>query len=362
MVNLDRIIIRGFKSIHELDLDLRSLNVLIGINGSGKSNFISIFSLLNQIVQKNLQNYVGKCGGADSLLYFGRKTTDEIYVKINFGKNSYEVTLIPTVKDTLIFKNESCYYKYPDRMKKNPYPVRLGSGHEETQLYEEARTHPGKIANYVLDDLKNWNVFHVHDTSESAKIKQTGDIGDNERLRPDASNLAAFLYMLQQTSLDSYEKIVNTIRLAAPFFDDFSLRPNPLNNNKILLEWREKGSDKYFNANTLSDGTLRFMCLATLLLQPKPPSLIIIDEPELGLHPYAIRLLGELLHRCATQSQLIIATQSVTIVDQFTADDLIVVERREKQSTFKRVDSSALKEWLKDYSMGELWEKNVLNR
>ncbi|OLS13930.1 MAG: hypothetical protein RBG13Loki_2433 [Promethearchaeota archaeon CR_4] len=362
MVSLDRIMIRGFKSIHELDLELRSMNVLIGINGSGKSNFISIFSLLNQIVEKNLQNYVGISGGADSLLYFGRKTTEEIYVKLNFGKNAYEVTLNPTVKDTLIFKDETCYFKYDDHIKKNPYPVRLGSGHEETQLYEEARTHPGKIAQYVLNDLKSWKVFHFHDTSESAKIKQTGDIGDNERLRPDASNLAAFLYMLQQTHLDYYEKIVSTIRLAAPFFDDFFLRPSPLNKSKILLEWREKGSDKYFNANTLSDGTLRFMCLATLLLQPKPPSLIIIDEPELGLHPYAIRLLGELLHRCSTQSQLIIATQSVTIVDLFAADDLIVVERREKQSILRRVDARTIKEWLEDYSMGELWEKNVLNR
>ncbi|HMF33500.1 MAG TPA: AAA family ATPase, partial [Candidatus Lokiarchaeia archaeon] len=363
MITLNRIIIQGYKSISNLDLQLSSVNILIGINGSGKSNFISTFTLLNHLVEKNLQAFIGKMGGADNLLFFGRKVTDEIFLKLVFGQNAYEVKLTPTSEDSLIFESEICTYQ--DRHHETPFNLILGSGHKETKLYSEIKQRQQKgmkkgVADYVLEKMLEWKVFHFHDTSENAKIKQSCDINDNTKLRPDASNIAAFLFMLQNKYPENYNKIVSTVQLAAPFFDDFSLHESALNSEKILLEWREKGSDKYFNAHALSDGTLRFICLTTLLLQPELPSLIVIDEPELGLHPYAIRLLGELLQSAGNQTQVILATQSVTLVDQFTADNVILVNKMEKHSSFERVNSEAIAEWLQDYSLGELWEKNVL--
>jgi len=179
-------------------------------------------------------------------------------------------------------------------------------------------------------------------------------------LRSDAGNLAAFLYLLQKTSSTHYEVIRDTIRLVAPFFDDFVLRPMPENENKIRLEWREIGSDHPFLAHHLSDGTLRFICLATLLLQPKMPSTILIDEPELGLHPYAINVLASLMRSASKRSQLIVSTQSVTLVNQFEAEDLLVVDRKDHATTIERVDPERLTEWLEDYALGDLWEKNVL--
>ncbi len=358
MSSLDHIEIKGFKSIREMDLELRSLNVLIGANGAGKTNFISVFELLNQIVEGSLQIFVGKSGGADALLHFGQKTTEEMVIHLRFGRNGYEATLVPSISGSLIFAGEHCWFYgvgYP-----KPYDVFLGSGHKETQLPAEVRKPRGKIATHVLDSLKSWKVYHFHDTSESAKVKQTGDIGDNAVLRPDASNLAAFLYLLQERYWEHYDRIVKTTRLAAPFFDDFDLRPSPLNPNKIQLEWREKGSDAYFNTYALSDGTLRFICLATLLLQPKLPSTILIDEPELGLHPYAITLLASLLQSAATKTQVIVSTQSVPLVNQFSPEDIIVVDREEGQSVFKRLEVQEMAGWLEEHGLGDLWEKNII--
>ena len=353
---LDQIEINGFKSIREMDLDLRPLNVLIGANGAGKTNFISAFELLNQIVEGNLQLFVGKLGGADALLHFGQKTTSEIVIRLTFGRNGYEATLIPSASGSLIFADEGCWFHGPGFPE--PYYVSLGSGHKETRLSEEARQK--RVVNYVLRSLRSWKVYHFHDTSESARIKQPGDIGDNAILRPDASNLAAFLYLLHAKHWENYDRIIKTVRLAAPFFDDFVLRPSPFNSSKVELEWREKGSDAYFNAHSLSDGTLRFICLATLLLQPTLPSTILVDEPELGLHPYAITLLASLLQSAATKTQVIASTQSVPLVNQFSPEDIIVVDREEGQSVFKRLKTQEMAGWLEEYGLGDLWEKNII--
>jgi len=359
MSSLDRIEIKGFKSIREMEppLELRPLNVLIGANGAGKTNFISAFELLNQIVEGNLQLSVGKSGGADKLLYFGQKTTSEIVLKLYFGANGYEARLAPSTSDTLIFAHESCWFHDRDNYPK-PYDVYLGSGHRETQIQEKA--HQDKVAYHTLEGLKSWKAYHFHDTSDSAKIKKTGDIEDNAALRPDASNLAAFLYLLREKHSEYYDRIIKTIHLAAPFFDDFVLQPSRLNHKKIRLEWREKGSDIYFDADSLSDGTLRFVCLTTLLLQPTLPSTILIDEPELGLHPYAITLLASMLQSAATQTQVIVSTQSAPLVNQFSPEDIIVVDREDRQSVFKRLKTRAIKHWLKEYGLGDLWEKNII--
>ena len=357
---LDFITIKGYKSIRELEkFPLGSLNILIGANGSGKSNFISTFRLLNQILDGNLQRFVGQSGGADALLYFGQKTTDEILLELEFGDNGYICSLAPAAGDTLIFGAEKTWYH--NRKYIQPFIKTLGSGHKETLLFDASKQSGYQtMADYVIGAMKSWRVYHFHDTSSSAKLKQTGDINDNEILRSDASNLAAFLYLLQQTESDYYRNIVSTIRLVAPFFNEFNLRQSPLNPEKIQLEWRETRSDQYFNAHALSDGTLRFMCLAALLLQPRLPATILIDEPELGLHPYAITLLASLLRSAATQTQVIVSTQSVPLVNQFGPQDIIVVDRKDGQSTFEQRTQEDLKDWLDDYGMGDLWEKNLL--
>jgi predicted ATPase len=210
--------------------------------------------------------------------------------------------------------------------------------------------------------MKQWRVYHFHDTGETATVKQVQAINDNSYLRTDASNLAAFLYLLQQKHQNQYQQIIKTIRLVAPFFGDFSLRPSPLKEDMIELEWREGGKDIPFKAGHLSDGTLRFICLATVLLQPSElqPSTIIIDEPELGLHPYAIKVLAALIRSTAKDKQIIVSTQSVELLNEFDPEDVVVVDRKDNASFFRRLGNDEFADWLEDYTLGELWQKNIL--
>jgi predicted ATPase len=370
MPTLDRIQIKGFKSIHKAELDLGPVNVLIGANGAGKSNFISVFMLLQRMVAGQLQRHVMESGGADALLHFGAKRTSALSLQLHFapGDFSYRATLAPSSGDRLFFAAEDWARTPRDwslTVNFSAEPQKesslLGDLHvigSDTLQTEGADENP--LRREIRELLRGGRVYHFHDTSSAAKVKLTGDVGDNEALRSDASNLAAFLFLLKTKHPDSYRRIVSTVRLAAPFFDDFRLRPSPFNEQKIQLEWSEKNSDAYFNAHALSDGTLRFICLATLLLQPELPSLIIIDEPELGLHPYAIQLLAGLVRSASHKAQVILSTQSVTLVNQFTPEELIVVDRKDGASEFRRLSPTDLESWLESYSLGELWEKNVL--
>jgi predicted ATPase len=353
-MRLDRIEVQGFKSIRSMDLQLASLNVLIGANGAGKSNLISVFGLLNAIVDEHLQLWVARAGGAATVLRKGPKSTREIAIKLRFEKNAYELRLEHGQGDTLFFGQEEAIF-VPWAKRKS-----LGVGHRETGLLDAVQRDPGTVQEYVLRALRSWRVYHFHDTSAAAGMKQKGPIDDNASLRPDAANLAAFLYRLRATAPHSYRQIVTAVGQVAPFFQDFQLRPDPLRPESIQLEWTERDSDSYFNASALSDGTLRFICLATLLLQPELPSMVLVDEPELGLHPYAVTQLAGMLRSASARAQLLVATQSVTLMNQFDPEDVVVVDRSDGQSTFRRVTGEEVAKWLDEYTLGEIWEKNIL--
>lgn len=368
MPGLSKIQIRGFRSIEKLDLELHPINVLIGPNGAGKSNFVSFFRMLNEMVEQRLQLFVQRSGRASALLYYGPKVTERIEADLYFGRNGYEFKLVPTEDDRLVFEEERTYFL--GRFEANPL---LGRGHEETRLPEAYKRDPGGIPGYVFPNVKTWRVYHFHDTSSAAAVKQEHDLRDNAELRNDAGNLAAFLYLLREQHSQNYELIRAAIRRIFPRFDDFALRPNPLNPERIRLEWRERGSDYLFGPNQVSDGTLRFMCLAALLLQPKLPTTVLIDEPELGLHPSALVALAGLVRSAASRSQVILTTQSVTFLNEFEAEDIVVVERATEgdpeghtaaervPSVFRRIESTEhLAEWLDEYAVGALWEMNVL--
>lgn len=343
---------------------LGRLNVFIGGNGAGKSNLMQAFRFLREIVQQNLAHY-SLARGADNLLYFGRKTSKFMEFFLEFGEgslsNSYRLLLGPTDEGTLVVNQETVYFHDRERYKQATSEY-ISLGSKESAL---AAT-KSRIAGWVRRDLDTYRLYHFHDTSDSAPVKGAGPVEDNRFLRPDASNLAAFLYRLQKRFPDHYRNIEDAVRQIAPFFERFNLEPSRLAPDKIRLEWKEKGSDAYFNAMSLSDGTLRFLCLATLLLQPELPAVVLLDEPELGLHPAAVSLLADLMSSAATKTQLLVATQSVTLVNQFEPEQVWTVDRVNGQSEFRHLGRQDLSVWLErygnydGYGLGELWEKNVL--
>ena len=336
-MKLDTLTVRGYKSIKELDgFKFRNLNVLIGANGAGKSNLLSLFRLLGAVADSNLQGYVQKQGGPDALLFGGRKRTAEIFVLLSFGEVAYRLSLEPTADNRFTAVADELYFN--DLITVGAEPVR----------------------DATAPDLRSWRLYHFHDTSDAAAVKQTHPSNDNLRLKPDAANLAAFLARLHNEFPSEYKRIVETIRLAAPFFGDFVIR-DPLPPT-VELEWTERGDpDTPYRAHVLSDGTLRFICLTTLLLQPLAlrPDAILIDEPELGLHPYAINLLAEMLKQASADKQVIVSTQSVELLNNFAPEDVIVADREDGASVFKRLDADELKDWLEDYTLGELWKRNI---
>ena len=351
---VSRMRVWGFKSLKECDLALGNLNVLIGPNGAGKSNFLQVFTLMQRMATGRLIIFTGKCGGPDALLWFGRKQTKQLDLAVTFDDGRrYACTLEPTQDNRFLYTNECVQIGEENH-------VFWDTGYLESGFF----IYPRKIDRFeeVFAAMKTWHPVHLNDTGTTASIKQCQHINDNLYLRSDGSNLASILYFLQYDYPQHYNRLVRTIRLAAPFFQDFILRPCRNNRDQIELEWTETGDDVPLKAHLLSDGTLRFMCLATLLLLPDEmqSATILIDEPELGLHPYALKLLAGILRSVSHRRQIIVSTQSATLVDEFAPENIIVADRTQDGTHLHRLDAHSLADWLKEYSLGELWQKNLL--
>jgi len=345
---IDWISVEGFRSIGRLErLPLGPINVLIGANGAGKSNFIEVFAFLRAVRLGRLDEYVGRSGGANRNLHFGAETTKQISIDFSFGggDETHRAVFEPTDDDKLRLRTENIGGPAARRAHENS----LSSGRDDFVEMIQAR-------------LDRWCVYHFHDTGNGAPLHRTAHLDDNRFLREDAENLAAFLYRLKKKEPTAYNRIRDTFRVVVPFFDDFVLEPLALNERMIRLEWQHRVSDAYFDSSTLSDGSLRFLALATLLIQPPHlrPSVVLIDEPELGLHPHAIAMLCSLVRSVSVETQVILATQSPLVVDQFDPQDVVVVDRVDGGSAFRRLSAERLAAWLEEYSLGDLWVKNEL--
>lgn len=361
MSSLDRLTIKGFKSIKELvDFELNDLNIVVGGNGAGKSNLVSFFKILRSLIDGNLNRYVTDNGGAGDLLFNGRKITKAMEFETQFDAHGFRFKLVPTVKNTCSIEDEARYYKHGKTGWWELGDSEDGKSHMVAEVKENRSD--ARYSKPVFDAISSWQIYHFHDTSSTAGMRHYEIVQDNKVLRSDAANIGPFLLKLKKKNEQSYKGILNAIRLVIPFFDDFILEQVERGaKEEVNLSWNQKGSDFPMQPYHLSDGSIRFICLATALLQPHPPSTIIIDEPELGLHPAAIMVLAELIQAAAKRTQVIVATQSPALIDQFGIEDVVVVNRENGASTFRRLKEEDFTTWLEDYSVGELWTKNVID-
>jgi predicted ATPase len=345
---IDRLSVDGHTSLKRVDVELRPLNVLIGANGSGKTNFVRVLELLGRIADGELQLYVELVGGAPALVRQPR-SSESISIRLSAGDSTYWVTLQQTADDRLVIVDERF--------------ERLGMSTDELAVHQRG-TRESALVSSDSDEtgiprlLRGCRVHHFSDTGASAAVKAAGPTADNIALHADARNLAAILLALRDNDRRTYDQIVAAVRMVAPYFRDFVLRPE--SKDRVRLRWRQSDSETIFSAHQMSDGTLRFVCLATLLLQSQLPGIVVLDEPELGLHPFAIKQVTEMIRAASTASQVVVATQSVTLLDQLALGDIIVVEREGGATALSRPDPARLRDWLDEYSLGELWQKNLI--
>ena len=357
--HLQSIKIEGFKSIKSLNLEMRSINLLIGANGAGKSNFMSIFTFLNQLSKGKLQSYIAKQGGTGRLLHFSAKNTPSLVINLELGDDNYHLHLKPDTQDSLIIDNER-FFTDTQTMNLQNNSSEIGwTENKDLLIISNVR----RIKTY-FDECR---VYHFFDTGEYADFKQRSQVSNYHYLEKDAANIGALLYFLKNNEekrhRQAYYRIVTAVKAVAPYFHDFYLEPDGEGANaNIILRWEHSEHDAPLSASMLSDGTARFICLATLIRQPEDliPQTVILDEPELGLHPDAIYVLAEMIKDVSSVTQFIISTQSVEFANYFEPEDIIVVEETKGVSSFKRLEREHLEVWLDNFRMGELWTRNLI--
>lgn len=348
---IDYIDIQGYKSIKKARVELRPINLLIGANGSGKSNFLSLFDFMASLFESRLKEYIARRGGIERLLYLGRKVTEEIQIELSFdtGVNGYLVNLLAT-DDFYFINHEKLFYQG------NPWDIAT-QGTEgniiSTNLYR---------APHIIRRWQGVKKYHFFDTSISSPFNKEVNIqNDANYLYADGGNLAAFLWKIREEHPQSYRRIVSVIQSVAPYFSDFYLEPNE--EGYLRLLWRDKHSETIYRPTEFSDGTLRFIALVVLFMQPNLPQTIILDEPELGLHPFAIAKLAGLIKSVSTQGcQCVVATQSIELLNHFSPEDVVAVDNSDEGSLYTRLDSKRLASWLEDYTLGELWQQSIIDK
>ena len=360
---LKRIHVKGWKSIRDQSINLNPLTVVIGANGSGKSNLLSLIRMLGEIFssESSMRSYVAIHGTASSLLHYGARKTKSIDVELAFGTSKGELTYatrwVATSNEELIFEDERI--EYVQRGVCEPQIVTLGSGHSETNLIERA-TSGDPIARNCLSLLRSCRVYHFHNTSSRSEMRFPSYVEANRFLFSDANNLASMLYLYRHKYPTSYRQIATLMQRVMPGFEQFILEPSRLNDTEIVLKWKQKNREYEFGPHQFPDGALRLVALSTVLLQPTEdlPMLIGIDEPELGLHPHALELFSDIAIAASMNAQIILVTQSSTLVDYYDPSNILVADQIDSATEFKNLDGNKLKVWLERYSLGELWERN----
>ncbi len=347
---MDYIKIKGYKSIKDIDLLLTPINILIGANGAGKSNFMSFFEFLNRLYNKGLTEYTAINGGIDKFLHKGIQTTQEIEGELGFdnGVNGYSFK-IASGDNRFVVVEEYLMYN-------GGYGWNISNYGNEANV----KTSDNFRAKYVRKYLTTYKKYHFHDTGKNSPFNAVSNIlNDSFFLYERGSNLASFLYAIKNDHFIVYNRIIRAVQSIAPYFSDFYFQPN--SEGHIRLLWQDKYSNVVYSAADLSDGTIRFIALVALFMQPNLPASIIIDEPELGLHPFAVAKLAGMVQSVAAKGvQVILATQSSDLINHFDPENIITVDQIKGESVFNRLNKESLSNWIEEYKVGELWQRNII--
>ena len=395
-MKIKRLDIEGFRSLRKVSWFPGDLNVVIGPNGSGKSNLLQFLELISVSAQGRLGKYIQSLGGMDAIVWDGRATSirfgldmspiDEKYklehyelemIRLGNG-SSYEINqeLLTGIGQFIFVKRKLKKYKiYSDLLesltgseflsKENIIDVPVSQINDEESIFHIAPFHFETSSGILFfgKSLSSISIYHDIRTDKDAPIRQATVTRFEKRVESDGQNLISVLHTLYTGDRD-FKADINAAMKAA-FGDDFEeLVFPPASDQRIQLRVRWKSLKREQSAADLSDGTLRFLFLLTILASPVPPPLIAIDEPETGLHPSMLPIIAEFAQDAAMRSQVIFTTHSPQFLDAFSeAQPTTTVALWENGETILRtLPQDELEYWLKGYSLGALYRSGTLEQ
>lgn len=378
---------KNFFSFQRQKINLQGLNVFVGINGVGKSNFIKSLQVLKAVIVENAlpDLIINQWGGVDAIHFLGRKGgpieieyeldpvvlsqygyrfQEAVYYNIRFSKVASSENYVISER---FFTQTGFFYMEMERgngfvregvsnqMEKVQYTLDRANESVLTQLVDKN----SYIQIYALREaIKDIAIYNYFDTTITSPIRKPAPATSSIRLFSDGSNLPKLLNNIKINHKSSIQRIRESLNSINPNFVDFDF--NPMGSGlEMLLE--EKGLEKSVHVTHISDGTLRYLCLLSILHNPNRGKLICIDEPEVGLHPDMVTELMSAIQETAEDTQYIISTHSELLLNQLPVENVIVFEKDENNATIvNEFTDTAFVEWASQYSTGRLWRNGDL--
>lgn len=374
MNKINHIKIGGFRRLYDIDLEVRPFMVLIGANGIGKTSMLDAFSLLSASASGGLNSKLSQFGGIASILTRDKAEAMSLFVDMDvpgYKPLKYELHLTPKgvghaisreilsqqirplpAKPFLHINSSNGNILYYDTAKKTLVHPSWEHNPVETFLSQVPKAF--KEPEELRHKLGSATQYHVLDVGSRAPVKLPQQMKPAELPGADGEDLVPFLYSLRESNRDRYDTIEDTLKAAFPGFE--SLHFPPVAAGMLALTWKEKHFNRPLFMHELSEGTLRFLWLVSLLQSPGLSTVTMIDEPEVSLHPELLSFLAELMREASKRTQLIVATHSDRLIRFLQPCEVVVLDANENGlAAAQWADSLDLDEWLKEYSLDEVW-------
>ena len=377
----ERIHVQGFRRLHDVDLKLRPLNVLIGANGCGKTSLLDVFTLLSASASGELKATLGEYGGLDPNLTALSSIPGEKapFMRFELDRTSDD---FPVVKYAISLKARGTAYHIPEERltqhidESKPEPMKhIESTHGRVRYFDpgekglkapEWEHDPTESAlSQVLkmyqqperfrQVLGSSTHYHVLDVGVRAPVRLPQKMQEASLPGQDGEDLLPCLYWMREAAPERFEVIEDTLRVAFPAFERLNFPP--VASGMLAMSWKETTSKSPFFAHQLSEGTLRFLWLVTLLYSPGLTEVTLIDEPEVSLHPELLSILADCMRDAARRTQLIVATHADRLVRFLKPEEVVTFDVEEEgASTATRAEDLDLDAWLKEYTLDQVWQ------
>lgn len=381
-MHITQLEIEGFRSLNNVTWKPGALNVVIGPNGSGKSNLLRLLEMISAGAKGKLGDYVQDNGGMNALVWDGQVSAIKYALQVlsdddDLPSTSYRVTLAQLGQGTNYLVAEEVLTDaneiFPYLQRSNLHTVVQGF---DAPIVLNPNTVPEReLVLFIADNplvpdfkiaifagyLKVWAIYHAINTSADAPIRQPAVTRREAQVAPDGQNLVNVLHTLYTTNRDFKDSINSAMQAAfGPAFDELVFIPASTNRIELQIRWTTLKREQ--SAADLSDGTLRFLFLITVLANPHPAPLIAIDEPETGLHPSMLPIIAEYAAEASRRTQIVFTTHSDQFLDAFgdTKPTTTVAKWEDGQTTLTTLTDDELAYWLKDYSLGKMFRTGQL--